>query len=122
MHRQLLGPLAAEWAAMRLQPSAALPGSGGRLSARSSVSGGLARGSTAGGGAGSSMSSVLGIGPGGGPGSLADLLGSASTGGGAGSLGGGRTMSFSLDDVAAHSPAHLKVGQGWAAHPNNIEL
>ncbi|KAG2495264.1 hypothetical protein HYH03_006537 [Edaphochlamys debaryana] len=118
IHRQLLGPLAAEWAAMRLQPSSALGAGGGLLSrpshsASSSSAGGVRAGSLAAiGGAGLDGASGGLLGTGGGVGGGGYVSANNSFGGGGGL---GRTLSFSVDDAVSHSPAHLKVSQAWQA-------
>ncbi|GLI59525.1 hypothetical protein VaNZ11_001411 [Volvox africanus] len=85
IHRQLLGPLAGEWGGMRLQ------GGGGTAATGGAQSGG---GSSSAGGDGASVS-------------VNSVLGGLS---GAISLGGlCRSVSFSVDDLISHSPAHLKV-------------
>ncbi|GIL77168.1 hypothetical protein Vretimale_3166 [Volvox reticuliferus] len=85
IHRQLLGPLAAEWGGMRLQGGGGAAPTGGAQS-------GCGASSAGGEGASVSVNSVLG-----------GLSGAISLGGLC------RSVSFSVDDLVSHSPAHLKV-------------
>ncbi|EFJ45516.1 hypothetical protein VOLCADRAFT_94257 [Volvox carteri f. nagariensis] len=88
IHRQLLGPLAAEWSGMRLQAAAGCAMAAG---------GGGASGGGGGGGVvlESGSASVNSV--------LTGLSGGVSLGGLC------RTVSFSVDDLVSQSPAHLKT-------------